>query len=195
MNIIIANTKRDVGNQIGISHFLERQYYEILSSQYYLKASRFSASSLYLSLYYLMTVTLVPILHVSVQFSRSVVSHSLRPHGLQHAGLPVHHWLPELTQTHVHWVSDAIQPSHPLLSPSPAFNHSSIRVFSNESVLWIRWPKYWSFSFSISPSSDYPGLISFRIHWLDLLAVQGTLKIISNTTVQKHQFFGAQLSL
>ena len=102
MNIIIENTKRDVGNQIRISHFLERQYYEILSSQYYLKASRFSASSLYLSLYYLMMVTLVPILHVSVQFRCSVMSHSLRPRGLQHAGLPVHHRLPELTQTHVH---------------------------------------------------------------------------------------------
>ena len=69
----------------------------------------------------------------------------------------------------------------------------SIRVFSDESVLRMRWPKYWSFSFSISPSNEYSGLISFRIDWLDLLAVQGTL-VFSNTTVQKHQFFGTQLS-
>ena len=93
-------------------------------------------------------------------------------------GLPVHHQLPEFTQTHVHRVRDAIQPSHPLLSPSPLdFNLTSIRVFSDESVLPIRWPKYWSFSFSISPSSEYySGLISLRMDWLDLLAVQGTLK-------------------
>ena len=71
----------------------------------------------------------------------------------------------------------------------------SIRVFSNESALCIRWPKYWSFSFSISPSSEHPGLISYRIDWLDLLAVQGTLRVFSNTTVQKHQFFSAQFSL
>ena len=70
---------------------------------------------------------------------------------------------------------------------------SRIRVFSSESVLRMRWPKYWSFSFSISPSSEYSGLISFRMDWLDLLAVQGTLKSLSNTTVQKHQFFGTQL--
>ena len=71
----------------------------------------------------------------------------------------------------------------------------SIRVFSNESVLSIRWPKYWSFSFSISPSNEFPGLISFRMDWLDLLAVQGLSRVFSNTTVQKHQFFSAQLSL
>ena len=92
-------------------------------------------------------------------------------------GLPVHHQLLESTQTHVHWVSDAIQPSHPLSSPSPpAFNLSHISVFSNESVLPIRWPKYWSFSFNISPSNEHPGLIFFRIDWLDLPAVQGILK-------------------
>ena len=92
-------------------------------------------------------------------------------------GLPVHHQLPEPTQTHVHRLGDAIQPSHPLSSPSPpAFNLSSIRVFSNESVLRIRWPKCWSFSFNIRPSNEYSGLISFRIDWLDLLTVQGTLK-------------------
>ena len=78
-----------------------------------------------------------------------------------------------------------------LLSPSI---FPSIRVFSNESALCIRWPKYWNFSFSISPSNEYSGLISFRMDWLDLLAVQGTLKSLLHTTVQKHQFFGAQLS-
>ena len=92
-------------------------------------------------------------------------------------GLPVHHQLPEFTQTHVHRVGDAIQPSDPLSSPSlPAFIFPSIRVFSHESVLHIRWPKYWNFSFSISPCNEYSGLISFRMDWLDLLAVQGTLK-------------------
>ena len=92
--------------------------------------------------------------------------------------LPVHHQLPEFTQTHVHWVSDAIQPSHSLSSPSPPTLSilPSIRVFSNESVLCIRWPKYWSFTFNIGPSSEHPGLISFRMDWLDLLSVQGTLK-------------------
>ena len=92
-------------------------------------------------------------------------------------GFPVHHKLPELTQTHVHRVSDAIQPSHLLSSPSPPTSiFPSIRVFSNESVLRIRWPKYWSFSFSINPSNEYSGLISFRMDWLDLLAVQETLQ-------------------
>ena len=88
-------------------------------------------------------------------------------------GLPVHHQLPEFTQTHVHRVSDAIQPSHPLLSPStPAPIPPSIRVFSNESTLRIRWPRYWIFSFSISPSNEYPGLTSFKMDWLNLLTVQ-----------------------
>jgi len=87
---------------------------------------------------------------------------------------PVHHQLLELAQVHVHWVGAVIQSSHPLSSPSPpAF---SIRVFSNQSVLHIRWPKYWSFSFNISPSNEHPGLISFRMDWLDLLAVQETLE-------------------
>ena len=91
-------------------------------------------------------------------------------------GLPVHHQLSELTQTLVHRVGDAIQPSHPLLSPSPpAFNLSQHQGLPNESALCIRWPKYWSFSFSISPSNEYSGLISFRINWVDFLAVQGTL--------------------
>ena len=99
------------------------------------------------------------------------------PMGCSMPGFPVQHQFLELAQIHVHPVSDTIQPSHPLSSLSPpAFNLSSIRVFSNESVLSIRWPNYWSFSFSISPSSEYSGLISFRKDWLDLLAVQGTLK-------------------
>ena len=93
-------------------------------------------------------------------------------------GLPVYHQLPEFTQTHVHRVCDAIQPSHPLSHPlfllSSIF--PSIRVLSNESVLCIRWPNYWSFSFSISPSNEYSGLISFRMDWLVLLAVQESLR-------------------
>ena len=98
---------------------------------------------------------------------------TLWPHGLQHASLLVHHWLPEFAQTHIHWVDDSIL-CHPLLFLPSIF--PCIRVFSNESVLHIRWPKYWSFSFSISPSNEYSELISFRINWFDLLAVQGTLK-------------------
>ena len=93
------------------------------------------------------------------------------------SGLPVLHQLWESTQTHVHRVSDAIQPSHPLLSPSPpALNLSSIRDFSNESAFPIRWPKVWSFSFNISPTNEHPGCISFRMDWLDLLVSKETLK-------------------
>ena len=110
-------------------------------------------------------------------------------------GLPVHHHLPEFTQTHVHRVGDAIQPFHLLSPPSPpAPNPSQHQSFPNESALCMRWPKYWSFSFSIIPSKEHPGLVYFRMDWLDLLAVQGTSRVFSNTTVQKHQFFGAQLS-
>ena len=92
-------------------------------------------------------------------------------------GFHVHHQLLESTQTHVHRVSDAIQPSHPLVPFSSRVQFfPSIRVFSKESALGIRWPKYWSFSFNISPSNEYSGLISFRIDWFSLLAVHGTLK-------------------
>ena len=92
-------------------------------------------------------------------------------------GFPVHHQLPELAQTHVYRVGDAIQRSHSLSSPSPpAFSLSQHQVFSSESFLRIGWPKYRNFNFSISPSNEYSGLISFRMDWLDLLAVQGTLK-------------------
>ena len=127
---------------------------------------------------------------VSQSVQSSVVSNSLQPMNRSTPGFPVHHQLPEFTQTHVHRVSEAIQPSHPLLPPIPP----SIRVFSNESTLRIRWPKYWSFSFSIIPSKEIPGLIFFRMDWLDLLAVQGTLKSLLQNHTQKHQFFGAQPS-
>ena len=111
-------------------------------------------------------------------------------------GFSVLHYLPVFTQTHVHWVSDANQLSHPLSSPSPpTFSLSQHQGLFSESALYIRWPKYWSFNFNISPCNEYAGLISFRIDWLHLLAVQGLSKVFSNTTVQKHQFFGAQLSL
>ena len=116
-------------------------------------------------------------------------------------GLPVHHQLPEFTQTHVHRVHDAIQPSHPLSSPfPPAPNPPSIRVFSNESTLRMRWPKYRSFSFSIIPSKEHPGLIYFRMDWLDLLAVHGTLKSLLQhhsskaSILRRSAFFTVQLS-
>ena len=111
-------------------------------------------------------------------------------------GFPVHHQLLELTQTHVYQVSDAIQPSHPLSSPSPpASVFPSIRVFSNESVLHIRWTKYWSFSLSISPSNEHPGLVSLgRTGWI-FLQSKGLSRVFSDTRVQKHHFFGAQHSL
>ena len=117
-------------------------------------------------------------------------------------GFSVHHQLPELTQTHVHRVSDAIQPFHSLSSPSPpAFNLSQHPLmFSNKSALHQRWPKYWSFCFSISPSNEYSGLISFSIDWSNLLAVQGTLKSLLQhhsskaSIIQSSAFFMVQLS-
>ena len=111
-------------------------------------------------------------------------------------GLAVHHQFPESTQTHVHWVSDAILFCHRLL---PSI-FPSIRVFSNESALRIRWPKYWSFSFSIIPSKEHPGLISFRMDWLDLLAVQGTRKSFLQhhspkaSVLRRSAYFTVQLS-
>ena len=110
-------------------------------------------------------------------------------------GFPAHHQLPEFTQTPVYRVSDTIQPSHPLPSIFP-----NIRVLSKELVLHIRWPKYWSFSFSINPSNEHPGLISFRMDWLDLLEVQGTLNSLlqhhsSKASILRHSaFFTVQLS-
>ena len=121
---------------------------------------------------------------MEVQFSSVVQSCPTLcdPMNCSTPGLPVHHQLLELAQTHVRRVSDTIQPSHPLPSiflPSILLLPSifpSIRVFSNESALRIRWPKYWNFTFNISPSKEHPGLISLRMDWLDLLAVQRTLK-------------------
>ena len=125
------------------------------------------------------------------------------PMGCSTPGFLVLHHRPEFAfaQTHVHWVGDAIQPPDPLcpllLLPSI---FPRIRVFSNESVLRIQWPKYWSFNFSISPSSEHPGLISFRMDWLDLLAVQGTLKSLLQhhsskaSILQCSAFFTIQLS-
>ena len=113
-------------------------------------------------------------------------------------GFPVFHHLPELAQTHVHQVGDATQPSRPLSPSPPAFNLSQHQGLFQ--CVSIRWPKYWRFSFSISPSSEYSGLISFRIGWLDLLAVQGTLKSLlqhhsSKASVLRHSaFFMVQLS-
>ena len=133
-----------------------------------------------------------------VQFSRSVVSDSLRPHGLQRARLPC----PSLTWSLLKLMFmsiESVMPSnhlilcHPLLLLRSIF--LSIRVFSSESVLCIKWPKYWSFSFSINSSNEYLGLISFRIDQLDLLAFKRLSRVFPNTTVQKHQYFSAQLSL
>ena len=109
-------------------------------------------------------------------------------------GLPVHHQLPESTQIHVHRVGDAIQPSHPLSSPFFSCPQSLPASGSFPmSQLCMRWPKYWSFSFSTSPSNEHPGLISFRMHWLDLLAVQGALK--SSPTPQIKSINSSALSL
>ena len=123
------------------------------------------------------------------------------PMGCSTPGLPVHHQIPEFTQTHVHRVGAAIQPSHPLsplLLLTSIFH--SIRVFSNESALCIWWPKFWSFSFNISPSNEHPGLIPFRMDWFDLLAVQGTRKRLLQhhsskaSILQCSAFFTVQLS-
>ena len=137
-----------------------------------------------------------------VQFSRSVMSDSLRPHESQYAGPPCPSPSPEFTQTHIHRVGDAIQPCHLLSSPFPPAQSlpASESFFSNESTLRMRWPKYWSFSFSIVPSKEHPGLISFRMDWLDLLAVQGTLKSLLQhhsskaSILQRSAFFTVQLS-
>ena len=108
--------------------------------------------------------------NIIVQFSSVAQSCPTLCDPMNHStpGRPVHHHIPEFTQTHVHRVGDAIQPSHPLLSPSsPAHNPSQHQIFSNESALCMRWPKYWSFSFSINFPKEIPGLISFRMDWLD----------------------------
>ena len=132
----------------------------------------------------------------SVQFSSFAQSCPTLCDPMNHStpGLLVHHQLPEFTQTHVHWVGDAIRLilCCPLLLLPSIF--PNIRVFSNESALHIRWPKYWSFSFNISPSNEHPGLISFRMNWLDLLAAQGTLKSLLQHHSSNASIFGAQLS-
>ena len=133
----------------------------------------------------------------SVQFSHSVMSDSLRPHGLQHFRLPCPLPTPRAYSDSCPscwWCHPTISSSViPLLLLPSIFLR--IRVCYSESVLHVGWPKYWSFRFGINPSNEYLRLISFRIDWLELLAVQGTLRVFSNITVQKHQFFGAQLSL
>ena len=132
-----------------------------------------------------------------VQFSCSVMSNSLWPHGLQHARLPCTSSIPGACSNlcpSSQWCYPTFSSScRPLLFRPSIF--PSIRVFSNVSVLCIRWPKDWSFSFSISLPNEHLGLISFRIDWFDLLAVQGTLKSLFNTTIRKHQFFSTQPSL
>ena len=128
---------------------------------------------------------------LSVQFSHSVVSDSLWPHWLQCARLPCPSPTPK-TCSNSCPSSRVPSNNHLLLLPSI---FRSIRVFPNESVLHIRWPKYWSFIFSSSPSNKYPGLISFKMDWLDLLAVHRLSRVFSSTAVQRHQFFGTQLSL
>ena len=130
-----------------------------------------------------------------MQFSHSVMSTLSNLMDCSTPGFPVHHQLLEPAQTHVHRVNNAIQPSHPLSSPSPIFNLSQHQGLFKWVSSSIRQPKYWSFRFSISPSNEYLGLLSFRMDWLDLLAVQGTLKSLLQHHSSKHQFFGAQLSL
>ena len=162
----------------------------------------FAQGKICLYVYFECTVQLV-VTKVSVQFSLSVMSTLCDPMDCSKPGFPVHYQLPEIAQTHV---IDLVKPSNHLilcfprpllllLSVSPSF-----RIFSKESVLHIKWPKYWSFSFSISPSNEYSGLISFRMDWFDLLAVQGTLKSLlqhhnSKESVLWHSaFFMVQLS-
>ena len=134
---------------------------------------------------------------VSVQFSHSAMCGSLQPHGLQHTRPPCPSPTPRIysnSRPLSQWLpSNHLILCHPLFLLPSIF--PSIMVFSNESVLHTRYPKYWIFSFNTSPSHEYSELISFRIDWLDLLAVQRTSRVSSNTIVQKHEFFCAQPSL
>ena len=126
-----------------------------------------------------------------------VVPNSLQPHGLQHIRLPCPSPVPG-TYSNLMFIESVMPSNHLIVYLPLLFRRSiftSIRVFTNESVICIRWPEYWSFSFRISSSSEYSGLISFGMDWFDLLQSKGLLRVFSNTTVQKHQFFGAQLSL
>ena len=141
-------------------------------------------------------------MHTCVQFSSVAQLCPTLCNPMNHStpGLPVHHQLPEITQTHVHRVSDAIQPSHPVVPFSSCPQSLPASVVSNESTLRMRWPKYLSFSFSIIPFKEIPGLISFRMHWLDLLAVQGTRKSLLQhhsskpSILWRSAFFTVQLS-
>ena len=152
---------------------------------------------LLVQLRYIITSTLYIHICLSLQFSHSVVSNPLQPHGLQHARPPCPSPTPRA-------YSDSWPLSwwcHPAISSSVVPFSSSLQsfpasgFFQVSQLFPIRWPKYWSFSFNINHSNEYSGLISFRMDWLDLLAVQGTLRVFSNTTVQKHQFFSTQLYL
>ena len=128
----------------------------------------------------------------TVQFSRN----SLQPHGLQHSRLPCPSPTPGVCSNSCRlsrWCHPTISSS--VVPFSYCLHFPSLRVFSNETAFWIMWPKRWTFSFSINPSKYHSGLISFRMDWMDFLAVQGTPRVISNTTVQKPQFLGPQLSL
>ena len=137
---------------------------------------------------------ILKLIEIGCRFSISKSCLTLQPHGLQYARFSCPSPSPRLAQTHVHWVGDAIQPSHLLLPPSPAFSLSQYQGFFQ----WVgsshQVAKYWSFSFSIIPSNEYSGLISFRIDWFDLLAVQGTLKSLlqhhnSKASILRHSAF------
>ena len=146
----------------------------------------------------ILKIKLIGVASVSAQFSSVFQSCPTlcNPMDCSSPGLPIHHQLPEFTETHVHWVGDTIQPSHPLSSPSPlAFNISQHQGLSSESALRIRWPKYWSFSFSISPAMNIQD--RFPLGWTGCISLQSKRlsRVFSNTTVQKHQFFCTQLAL
>ena len=138
--------------------------------------------------------------HVSVRSLAQSCPTLCDPMDCSMPGFPVHYQLPELAQTHAHWVGDAIQPSHPLSSPSPPALNLSQHQGLFKRVLHIKWPKNWSFSLSIYPSNEYSGLISFRMDWLDLFEVQGTLKSLLQhhsskaSILQCSAFFIVQLS-
>ena len=147
-------------------------------------SNRFSETELLRPFFHFISIS-------SVQFSHSGCPTLCDPMNHSKPGLPVHHQIPEFTETHVHRVgmpSSHLILCRPLLLLPPI--PPSIRVFSNESTLHMRWPKYWSFSFSIISSKEIPGLICFRMDWLDLLAVQGTLKRLLQHHSLKHRFFG-----
>ena len=175
-----------IGRSLRNSQKSHKRKPKVISLSPWLHWKQITSLPTYCGLCYILSL-----LQPSVQFSHSVVSNSLQPH----ASLSItNSWsLPKLMSIESVMPSNHLILCRPLLLLSSSF--PNIRVFSNESALHIRWPKYWSFSFKISPSNEHPGLISFRMHWLDLLAVQGTLKsLLISITVQKHQFSGAQFS-